>query len=86
MFFEWLAAKLTPREAEPEPIDRKSRRLVSLAERAHQASEPVERARLAAELRDLAETVVESSICETNRAGITWRDIGARLGVPFRTL
>jgi len=57
-----------------------------IVERLQQADDPLDRAKLAAQARDLAETVVEETILAANRAGITWREIGARLGVSFQTL
>lgn len=65
---------------------RRLRHLVALAERVQQAVDPIERARRAAEVRDLAETLVEASIRDANDSGVTWRAIGASLGVPFQTL
>lgn len=64
----------------------KTKRLVSLAGQLQRAVDPIERARLATEISELAEVVVEVSVREANRTGITWREIGARLGVPFQTL
>jgi hypothetical protein len=68
------------------PHDGPGRRLVSMAGQVHQATEPLERARLASLVRDLAEEVVKADIAEANRRGMTWREIGAGLGVPFQTL
>jgi hypothetical protein len=65
---------------------RRVKRLSTIAERLQRAIDPLERARLASEARDLAESLVEETILEANRAGVTWRDIGAGLGVPFQTL
>jgi hypothetical protein len=67
-------------------VSRTLRRMVKLAERVAAAEEPLERARFGAALRDLAESVVASSIRDANRGGVTWRDIGAELGAPFQTL
>ena len=50
------------------------------------ANDPIDRAKLATEARDLAEALVEETILDANRAGITWRELGAGLGVPFQTL
>jgi hypothetical protein len=67
--------------------DRRSvKRLTTLANRIETASDSVKRAALAAELRDLADQLVADSILEANRNGLTWRQIGAELGVPFQTL
>jgi hypothetical protein len=62
------------------------RRLATLAKRIQQVTDPIDRARCAAELRDLAEALVATSVREANRAGLTWREIGAELGIPFQTL
>jgi hypothetical protein len=66
--------------------NKKARRLSTLADRLQGESDPIKRARLASEARDLAEALVEQTILDANRAGITWRDLGAGLGVPFQTL
>lgn len=34
----------------------------------------------------MAEALVEETVLAANRTIITWRDIGAGLGVPFQTL
>lgn len=62
------------------------RSLEALLRGLRHAGTPLERARLATEIRDLADRVVGDSIREANRAGGTWRQIGAELGVPFQTL
>jgi len=61
------------------PIEVTAARLVA-------ASDPLDRARLGAELRDLAADAVASSIRDASKAGKTWREIGAALDVPFQTL
>jgi hypothetical protein len=61
-------------------------RLDTLVRRLRAATDPVEQARLASQLRDRAEALVAETIREANDAGLTWREIGARLGVPFQTL
>jgi hypothetical protein len=65
---------------------RRVRRLSTLAERLQRATNPIDRAKLATEARDLAEALVEETILDANRAGVTWRELGAGLGVPFQTL
>jgi integrase len=60
--------------------------LDSLVKRLRATADPVEQARLASQLRDRAEALVAETIREANDAGLTWREIGARLGVPFQTL
>jgi len=62
------------------------KRLASLADRLQGAVEPVERAVVAAQIRDLAEDVLSSSIRDANEAGATWRELGSALSVPFQTL
>ena len=59
---------------------------VSLTERLRSAAEPIERARVAAQIRDLAEEIIEASVRQANRDGVTWREIGAGLDIPFQTL
>ena len=46
----------------------------------------LERARIAARVRDLADQLVASSIRDASRTGRTWREIGTALDVPFQTL
>src|SRR5438477_2054627 len=65
---------------------RRARRLSVIADKLQRASDPVERAQLAAEARNVAEALVQETILDANRAGITWRQLGAGLGVPFQTL
>ena len=65
---------------------RRVRRLPMITDRLERATEPLARAKLATQVRDLAEAIVEEAILDANRAGLTWRDIGAGLGVPFQTL
>lgn len=76
----------TPATVSPMRDNRRARRLSTLAERIQRADEPIEVARLAGQLRDLAEQLVASSIRDANRAGAAWRDIGAALDIPFQTL
>lgn len=65
---------------------RRLRQLSTIADKLRRATDSVERARLAAEARDVAEALVEATILDANRAGVTWRELGAALGVPFQTL
>jgi DNA invertase Pin-like site-specific DNA recombinase len=65
---------------------RRVRRLSTIADRLQRATHPLDRAKLATEARDLAEALVEETILEANQAGVTWREIGAGLGVPFQTV
>lgn len=65
---------------------RRVRRLSTIADTLQGATDPIDRARLATEARDVAEALVEATILDANRAGITWRELGTRLGVPFQTL
>lgn len=60
--------------------------LVALAERIDASVAPVDRAALAIELRESAEHLIDVSIREANAAGMTWREIGLRLKIPFQTL
>ena len=64
----------------------RGRRLVSLTDRLTRAVDPLERAALAGEIRDIAESVFERSVRDANAGGLTWREIGGELGVPFQTL
>src|SRR5437764_554862 len=70
----------------PSSACRNEERLATLVRRLEHADDPVSRARLGVEIRDLAEEMVASSIRDANEQGITWRSMGADLGVPFQTL
>ncbi len=61
-------------------------RLVSIVDRLWGSADPVEQARLAAEARDVAEAIFETSLREAKGAGVTWRELGAALDLPFQTL
>jgi hypothetical protein len=65
---------------------RRARRLSTIADKLQRVNDPIDRAKLATEARELAEALVEESILDANRAGITWRELGAGLGIPFQTL
>ena len=68
-------------------VDRRSeRRLTALVEKLERAHDPVERARIASEIRDLSEALVAANIRRANQAGVTWRQISAELDIPFQTL
>jgi hypothetical protein len=58
----------------------------SLLNSLRQSSDPIERAKLARDLRDVAETLITSNVRGANATGVTWRQISAELGVPFQTL
>lgn len=62
------------------------RRLDTLLRRLRSATTSLDQARVAAEISDVADALVANSIREANRAGQTWRQIGANLGIPFQTL
>ena len=47
---------------------------------------PAERVRLARELEQVAELIVREAIGEVRGRGLSWREVGAELGVPFQTL
>lgn len=57
-----------------------------LCDQLQQAVTQLERARVATEIRDKAEGLVAEEVRGANRGGLTWREIGAELGVPFQTL
>jgi len=61
-------------------------RLRRLCDQLQQADTPLDRARVATEIRDKAEGLVAEEVRGANRGGLTWREIGAELGVPFQTL
>src|SRR3954471_11313726 len=65
---------------------RRVRRLSTIADKLQSATDPLERAQLATEARNLAEALVQETILDANRSGVTWRELGAGLGVPFQTL
>jgi hypothetical protein len=64
---------------------RRITRLNKLAGELARATGPLDQARLAVEIRDLAESIVSHSVHEANASGSTWREIGAQIGVPFQT-
>jgi len=68
------------------PDKRSLRRLGTLAAKIESTTDPTKRAALASELRDIADRLVADSITQANRVGLTWRQIGTELGVPFQTL
>ena len=70
----------------PMPDKRSVRRLATLARRLETTDDSIKIAGLAAEVRDLADRLVADSINQANRDGLTWRQIGAELGIPFQTL
>ena len=47
---------------------------------------PAVRVRLARELEEVAELIVREAIGEVRGRGLSWREVGAELGVPFQTL
>ncbi len=65
---------------------RRVTRLGKLASQLGRAGDPLDQARLAVEIRDLAESVVVDCVREASEAGWTWRQIGEHLGIPFQTL
>ena len=68
------------------PDKRPSRKMRRLVDHLEAIDDPVQRARLAGEIRELADRLFASSVIEANRSGHTWREIGAALGIPFQTL
>jgi hypothetical protein len=48
--------------------------------------DPVDRAAVAAEIRQFGETLFDASVRAANRGSLSWREIGRRIGVPFQTL
>lgn len=68
------------------PLDDTASRLRDLVSALRRASDPVDRIRLGLELRAAAERLVTSAMNDARHEGHTWRDLGARLGVPFQTL
>jgi len=65
---------------------RRTTRLSRLVVRLQEATDPLDQARIAVEIREVAETILADCTREANRAGRTWREIGASLGIPFQTL
>ncbi len=65
---------------------RQMAKLDTLVKRLGKTKDPAEQALLASQLRDRAEAIVAQTVREANAAGLTWREIGAQLGVPFQTL
>jgi hypothetical protein len=66
--------------------NRHARRLATLIDRLQRTNDPLERAKLATRAREVTEQLLEATILDANQAGLTWRDIGAGVGVPFQTL
>ena len=60
--------------------------LVDLARKAHLAGNAVERARLLVQLSSVADASLEAAIAEARHTGIPWRQLAARLDVPYQTL
>ena len=60
--------------------------LVSLAETAVRTRDPLERARILVRLDSVANQSLEIAIAEARTAGTSWRQLAARLGVPYQTL
>ncbi len=60
--------------------------LVSLAETAGRTRDPLERARILVRLDSAAKQSLEVAIAEARNAGTSWRQLAARLGVPYQTL
>ena len=65
---------------------RNEQRAVRLATKLTTTTDPIRRAGIAGELRDVAETIVAASVRDANAHGQTWRQIATDLGVPFQTL
>jgi hypothetical protein len=65
---------------------RSEQRASRLATKLTATTDPIDRARIAADLRDLAESIVATSVRDANAGGTTWRQIATDLGVPFQTL
>ncbi len=65
---------------------RSEARLEKLASSLRRSVIPLDRARIAGELRELADTALAVAIGDARDAGRTWRDIGNELGIPFQTL
>lgn len=60
--------------------------LVSLAETAVRTRDPLERAKILVRLDSAANQSLEIAIAEARTAGTSWRQLAARLGVPYQTL
>ena len=60
--------------------------LLSFAETAARARDPLERARILVRLDSVANQSLEIAIAEARTAGTSWRQLAARLGVPYQTL
>lgn len=81
-----LPAESRPHRPSPIRDEQPVVRLRRLCDQLQQAVTPLDRARVAAEIRDKAEGLVAEAVREGNRGGLTWREIGAEFGVPFQTL
>lgn len=47
---------------------------------------PAVRVRLARELEQVAELIIREAIGEVRGQGLSWREVGVELGVPYQTL
>jgi len=65
---------------------RRTARLSKLVVRLQEATDPLDQAHIAVEIREVAEGIMADCTREANEAGRTWREIGATLGIPFQTL
>src|SRR4051794_18910802 len=65
---------------------RRSVQLFALADRLQQASDPLDRAKLATQVRDLRKALVGEPVVATTRAGTSWRELGTALDSPFQPL
>ena len=61
-------------------------RLTKLASNADRSHDPCERAKLLVDLRAVIDGRLEDAVAEARAAGTSWRQLAARLGVPYQTL
>lgn len=79
-------AETRPPRSSPMRVEQPIVGLRRLCEQLQQAGTPLDRARVAAEIMDKAEGLVAEGVRRANQGGLTWRQMGAELGVPFQTL
>lgn len=86
-----MAEILTLFDTAPTGCDRKvvtpsARRLTSIASQVMRSRDAAERARLLVVLGSAVAAELESAIADAREAGFSWRQLAARLDVPYQTL
>lgn len=66
--------------------DNRTSRLVTLARRIEACTDDLKRATMLIELATLTAEATARAVRRANAAGMTWREIGSRVGLPYQTL